>query len=264
MGWLYTLGATRADVISERIKGYTWARGSMQTIKHCTRGNVLWMVQEVYRRDTGHFERFLECDLLQNSRGYGWGYKDMDESMGPYYYSCPLSYLDGTRVLNPGWRKAVREYHARRNRKIKVGECYELLNSTIKMVRIVSSKPLIGRDTRGCSWRVSKVNLGAKIPGPPGEKPEWKVRCKFCGNLVPKDTAHRHAGSWVAVWEAFCALGVMVTDERIRAYLEKHDPKALQQALEALRNLYTVFPSIRRIRDCPVSIRDKHFTSPME
>jgi antirestriction protein len=37
----------------------------------------------------------------------------MEESMGPYYYSCPLGYLDKVPVVtNPGWRDCVRNYHA--------------------------------------------------------------------------------------------------------------------------------------------------------
>jgi hypothetical protein len=47
-----------------------------------------------------------------------WGYKDMDESMGPYEYDCPLALLD---KLGPppnewaaNWREKVRAFHARR------------------------------------------------------------------------------------------------------------------------------------------------------
>ena len=34
------------------------------------------------------------------------------------------------------------------------------------------------------------------------------------------------------------ALGVMVTDARIRSFLEDNDPQALKQAQEALRNYF--------------------------
>ncbi len=51
-------------------------------------------------------------DLLQSSGGK-WGYKAMDESMAPYYYSCPLRYLDMAKELSPGWREKVRAHHAR-------------------------------------------------------------------------------------------------------------------------------------------------------
>ena len=37
-----------------------------------------------------------------------------DESMHPYYYTCPLSYLDLAPEQSADWRAGVRAYHARR------------------------------------------------------------------------------------------------------------------------------------------------------
>ena len=42
----------------------------------------------------------------------------------------------------------------------------------------------------------------------------------------------------LAVYKLTSALGVMVTDERIRSFLEDNDPQALKQAQEALRNYF--------------------------
>jgi hypothetical protein len=42
----------------------------------------------------------------------------------------------------------------------------------------------------------------------------------------------------LAVYQLTSALGVMVTDERIRSFLEENDPQALKQATEALRNYF--------------------------
>ena len=50
---------------------------------------------------------------LERSGGQ-WGYKPLDESMHPYYYSCPLSYLDLAPEQSAEWRAGVRAYHARR------------------------------------------------------------------------------------------------------------------------------------------------------
>jgi hypothetical protein len=115
MGWLFTYGQTRKQLIHERTTGWKSEKGSTQCLTHCTRGNVLWAVWERYHRDTGHFERYITCDLMQTQRSYGWGYKDMCESMHPYYYSCPEKYLDMVpKVASQAWREKVREYHARR------------------------------------------------------------------------------------------------------------------------------------------------------
>jgi hypothetical protein len=46
-----------------------------------------------------------------------WYHKPMEESMGPYYYSCPLSYLDLAPVASWHWRDGVIQYHARRGSK---------------------------------------------------------------------------------------------------------------------------------------------------
>jgi len=42
----------------------------------------------------------------------------------------------------------------------------------------------------------------------------------------------------MAVYQLTSALGVMVTDDRIRSFLEENDPQALKQATEALRNYF--------------------------
>jgi hypothetical protein len=54
--------------------------------------------------------------LIERGDRYGWGYKDMDESMGPYVYDAPLRLLED---LGPPpnewaakWREGVRANHA--------------------------------------------------------------------------------------------------------------------------------------------------------
>jgi hypothetical protein len=112
MGWLYTQGQTRKGLIQHLTADWSHSNASHQCLTHCTRGNVLWSVWEVYHRLTGHFERYIRCDLMQCDRSFGWGYKDMDESMHPYYYSCPLKYLRMVpQVQSHKWRRGVLLYH---------------------------------------------------------------------------------------------------------------------------------------------------------
>jgi len=107
MGWLFKGGYTRRAMIADRTKN--WDRTSddgmlveSACLNHCYRGGigsgVLWSVWERTFTKEGQLvqatERWIECDLLRYQRGFGWGYKDMEESMHPYYYSCPLSYLE--------------------------------------------------------------------------------------------------------------------------------------------------------------------------
>jgi len=131
MGWLFTPFSTRRSLIAERKE--SWERshktgvGTVKTtcLAACYRGNcysgVLWAVWErtFEGRDKPEpTERWITCDLLRYSRtDDGWGYKDMDESVGPCYYSCPLGYLKMVPTdqvgVNPGWRKEVNAYHDR-------------------------------------------------------------------------------------------------------------------------------------------------------
>ena len=126
MGWLFTLGQTKKDLVARRTKAWDHATpdGAVITsvcLRHCYRGNaftgVLWTVWErTFTKDeqpVKPHERWIGCDLLRYRKGDGWGYKDMEESMHPYYYSCPLGYLELVPVACEKWREGVRSYHAR-------------------------------------------------------------------------------------------------------------------------------------------------------
>lgn len=98
-------------------------------LAHCYRGNpysgVLWAVWERTFTINGQraqpTERWITCDLLRYQKDAGWGFKDMDESMHPFYYSCPIKYLDLVPVDqyggNPEWREGFQEYHARQKER---------------------------------------------------------------------------------------------------------------------------------------------------
>ena len=143
MGWTFGSNTTRKQIIQERTALWDNKNNSNNTkdhyvsfvcLKNCFKGSsvagTLWTVWEIT-----HFnklddsviktERFIGCDLLRYSNyrnSHSWGYKDMDESMGPYIYNCPLSYLP--MVPCPGgcaeeWRKGVLEHHRIRQEKLK-------------------------------------------------------------------------------------------------------------------------------------------------
>ncbi len=135
MGWLFKSGSTLKSLIEER-RG-DWERttdsGVLVTTRClacCYRGGrfagVLWTVWErTFSKETEEtqpVERWIACDLLRYQTD-GWGYKDMEESMGPFYYSCPLKYLKLVPIERFGghveWRKGVYSYHARQKEKRK-------------------------------------------------------------------------------------------------------------------------------------------------
>lgn len=130
MGWLFKEGCSRREMIAERTKEWEITRDDGTLIKsvclaHCYRGGVfsgvLWSAWErnfvKADKQVEPTQRWIACDLLRHQRGYGWGYKDMEESMHPYFYSCPLKYLALVPIEQYGghveWREHVRSYHAR-------------------------------------------------------------------------------------------------------------------------------------------------------
>ena len=133
MGWLFPYGASRKTLIAERIQNWerTTDTGVLITtncIAHCYRGGVfsgiLWSVWErTFKKDGADTEppqRWIQCDLLRCHQG-DWGYKDMEECMHPYFYSCPLGYLKLVPIEQFGgheeWRQGVRRYHAQQAEK---------------------------------------------------------------------------------------------------------------------------------------------------
>jgi hypothetical protein len=73
---------------------------------------VLWAVMECTKpygklegpryRPAGH--RWILCVLIDCYRG-DWGYKDMDETVGPNYYSCPVEFLDMAPQPETDWAR---------------------------------------------------------------------------------------------------------------------------------------------------------------
>ena len=143
MGWLFRSGSTRKGLIAERIEG--WERknpdGLVVTstcLAHCYRGGsfsgVLWSVWErTFAKDGNEAEptqRWIQCDLLRCQRDYGWGYKDIEESLGPYYFSCPKKYLAMVPIDqfggNAEWRKQDALHHQRsaeKRRQRRAAKC---------------------------------------------------------------------------------------------------------------------------------------------
>ncbi len=159
MGWLFTQGASRHDIINKLVQPEENETRRWETKTHCLRGNVLWSVIKLTQKVEGVTETFIGCHLLSKSKGCGWGYKELCESMGPYYYTCPLKYLDMAPVANQEWRDDVIEYHQRMNRQFKIGQKISLENASIPWVVLTSLKPLRGL-YYNMSYRIPRRMIG--------------------------------------------------------------------------------------------------------
>lgn len=154
MGWLFTHHQTRKELIARLTRDRDSNGVIRKCLRRCTVGNVLWTVWEITRAGE-EVHRYVGCDLMACQRGYGWGYKDMCESMGPCYYSCPPVYLDMVPVANVRWRDQVRAHHAARNRKVDVGDVLVFEGLSIPEARVIEKRGrrLIG-EYAGCLYRL--------------------------------------------------------------------------------------------------------------
>jgi len=162
MGWLFIHGSSKSDIVNRLTAAEENETRRWEPLAHSIRGNVLWAVVELTKKQEQSCECFIACYLLQSSRDSGWGYKEMTESMYPSYFSCPLKFLKMAPEASPAWRDGVREYHQRRNRKVEVGQKISLTNASIPCVIITSQKPLLGVHD-GVNYRVPRRMLGDVI-----------------------------------------------------------------------------------------------------
>lgn len=153
MGWLYIPNYSRQDLVDYIVRYEENEHGVWETLRHSLRGNVLWSIVRWTDKETGDVQKVITCNLLEKSDG-AWGYKSMDESMGPCYYTCPVSYFKEVPVENQGWRDKVLEHHRRsssrrKNLNIQVGDKLILVEGLkIPSATVVQMRP--GRQLIGC------------------------------------------------------------------------------------------------------------------
>ena len=132
MGWTFPYVSSRKQLIQQRVESWERDNNDMTItttcLAHCFRGGrfsgVLWAAWERKFMRGGEpvepDQRWISCDLIRYHSGE-WGYKDMDESMHPYYYSCPQKYLDLVPLEQYGgnaeWREMVRQHHENQREK---------------------------------------------------------------------------------------------------------------------------------------------------
>jgi len=170
MGWEYAWNS-RKELIAHLCDEQTGYRTLARKATSERGQSVLWAVHELGpEHEDNPGLRFIVCYLIGHDRRHGlYGYKELGETMGPFYYSCPLSFLEmapepeGENVKE--WRECVRKYHAdmaeraRRLKALKIGDTVELLDScTPSEVVLTSLKPLRGWHERQV-YSISKWHL---------------------------------------------------------------------------------------------------------
>jgi hypothetical protein len=125
MGWDFTKGSTKREIVAEVLAEYRNSEGvASRVIAHREVNKpgetpVLYVVREFFsealqKRVGGYIEVVL-LDKQTKSKvcdWSGWGYKRMGEDEHPYYYDCPLEFLDLIPTDNASaldWRDRVRQ-----------------------------------------------------------------------------------------------------------------------------------------------------------
>lgn len=174
MGWTFPYSTTSRDQVVDYLLREYGDPGLCEIIDHSRRGNVLYAVFHHHPKDY----RFIVVFLLQGpsprARRQGdrtWGYKDMDESMGPCYYGCPERLLRQSDVHDEqavAWREACRQQRVTNarlrhlSRQLQAGQILQVAAGwdangqrmkPVEFVRSYSPTFFIGKDEAGKLWR---------------------------------------------------------------------------------------------------------------
>ena len=157
MGWLFGWD-TRKQLV-DHLCGDAWVK----TLKRRFVGNTLYTVHS-YKQTDGTVIKYACVYLLKgrsNTR-YGWGYKDMDETMHPYYYDFPVSWLD---LLSPTdsenarkWREEVRK-RAEKLARVKVGTTWAYAGHEYTIIERRSPTSFRVKNEYGDTWRMKMSQL---------------------------------------------------------------------------------------------------------
>ena len=118
MGWLFS-HQTKEDLLRKLLAPTSAFAGSTEVLAHAVSGNELWTVVKrtfhlagfYFGKPAGHSITMIELHLLDCSAGQ-WGYKTIPEKAGPFYYGCPLEFLDLAHdETNQEWRDRLTQEH---------------------------------------------------------------------------------------------------------------------------------------------------------
>lgn len=163
MGWTSSYSwKTKQDVMDEVLSSTYWGK-KINVLKHSLRGNCLWVLAEHTREDLKGKNQFISLFLLSKNDGC-YAYKPMDESCGPYYYNCPLTYIDSVEkhggevdAITRNWRQSVKDYH--QNAKLKKQAVKSLApGMKLKLYGVVYG--LIRKHSGRKGWEVQSLSDG--------------------------------------------------------------------------------------------------------
>lgn len=163
MGWTFEHGATRASLIENIKNGRELGQVPVAT---SISGNHLWCVFPS-KESPGDF--FIVLCLLAAQKGYGYGYKDMSEDMGPYFYTCPVGWFDKyptTVEASLRWRESCRRQQRLAKMKPQPGagftthsgDRYTVVGPYCPRGKASPTQSVV-RDAHGKTWRMKNADI---------------------------------------------------------------------------------------------------------
>lgn len=150
MGWLFSKNQSKQELIKKRLQSHENDTIKWEYISHSIKGNCLWKILKHTNKLTGEVKKVICLDLLSYQKGYGYGYKDMDETMGPCYYSVPVSWFKMVACPDAHYAKLWRENVISHNDekkaqkakylKLEIGKTYSLIRASIPQITVTGKR----------------------------------------------------------------------------------------------------------------------------
>ena len=118
MGWTFfnDNGLSVGEICTREFTSTNPAGDRWSVVDQSTRGSVWYAIGRLDR--VGQPPVFYGLVWLTSRRGGQFGYKDMDESCGPYYWDCPARLLDQLDKLAPNPPGSALDWRARCRAKL--------------------------------------------------------------------------------------------------------------------------------------------------
>ena len=156
MGWLFG-HYTRKSLIDHLCYG-----NGVETLKRKFVGNNMWAVQRTKDGITFACLYLIKGNPRVTDDPCNWGYKDVDETMGPYQHDFPVSWLD---LLSPidseyavSWRENVRK-RAEQMSRFKIGTTWAYAGHEYTIIERRSPTSFRVKNEYGDTWRMKMSQL---------------------------------------------------------------------------------------------------------
>ena len=165
MGWTYS-SIYGFGSMKQFVQQYTYETDNVKSTvldyAVCKRTTLYVAVERIIKETN---ERVVTAAIvLFNFNKKEYGYKDMDETMGPYNYDCPIRIINlltpTTNEFALEWRKGCLEYHNKLKGCImKEGQVFIKKGTPVQTVTLlypINKSSWVGIDERGGKYRFSK------------------------------------------------------------------------------------------------------------